>query len=52
MKPIAILHEGNAKKTHDNDLISLLIQHLKLDISLVDFGYQLNTEQNRQVARM
>jgi hypothetical protein len=28
MKSIWILHEGNAKKTHDNALICLLIEHL------------------------
>ncbi len=28
MKSIWVLHEGNAKKTHDNALICLLIEHL------------------------
>ncbi|HEY8038124.1 MAG TPA: hypothetical protein VIF37_21325 [Methylobacter sp.] len=37
MKPIAILHEGNVKPTHDNHLLGLLIRHLNLDIDLVDF---------------
>lgn len=30
MKSIYILHEGNAKKTNDNKLIKLLIEHLKI----------------------
>lgn len=30
MKSIYILHEGNAKKTNDNELIKLLIEHLKI----------------------
>jgi hypothetical protein len=37
MKPIAILHEGNSKKTHDNELLQSLIKHLALDVTLVDF---------------
>lgn len=37
MKSIAILHEGNNKKTHDKELICLLMQHLGLDMELVDF---------------
>lgn len=37
MKSIAILHEGNTKKTHDNDLIHQLIEHLHLNVELVDF---------------
>jgi hypothetical protein len=42
---LAILHEGNAKKTHDNNLIRLLIEHLALDIKLVDF-YGIGTKSN------
>jgi len=37
MKPIAILHEGNSKKTHDNELLQSLIEYLALDVTLVDF---------------
>ncbi|MDX8400494.1 MAG: hypothetical protein R8K20_09645 [Gallionellaceae bacterium] len=35
MKSIWILHEGNAKKTHDNALISLVIKHLSQTIPSV-----------------
>jgi hypothetical protein len=45
MKPIAILHEGNAKPTHDNHLIGLLIRHLELDIGQIDF-YGMGTKRN------
>ncbi|MCK5898099.1 MAG: hypothetical protein KAG06_03400 [Methylococcales bacterium] len=45
MKSIAILHEGNAKQTNDNDLISLLINHLELDIKRIDF-YGMNCKSN------
>jgi hypothetical protein len=45
MKSIAILHEGNAKPTHDNYLVSLLIQHLNLDNNLVDF-YGMGSKSN------
>ncbi len=34
---VAILHEGNAKKTADNELLRLLIQSLNLDESEVNF---------------
>lgn len=37
MKPIFILHEGNDKKTADNELIRLLMTDLGLDLNLVDF---------------
>jgi hypothetical protein len=37
MKSIFILHEGDEKKTNDNKLIRLLIEHLKLNIDIVDF---------------
>ena len=37
MKKVAILHEGNSKKTHDNELIKLLIQDLVLDDSIVEY---------------
>ena len=36
-KNIAILHEGNNKKTQDNELIKLLINYLKLDCNQVEF---------------
>ena len=45
MKRLAILHEGNAKPTHDNHLIGLLIQHLNLNINLVDF-YGMGSKRN------
>ncbi len=45
MKSIAILHEGNAKQTNDNDLISLLINHLGLDIKRIAF-YGMNCKSN------
>jgi len=42
MKPIYILHEGNAKKTNDNLLIRLLIEELnktnaKIDLNKIEF---------------
>lgn len=45
MKSLAILHEGNTKSSHDNDLITLLMQHLELDVSLVDF-YGMGSKSN------
>jgi len=37
MVRVAILHEGNAKKTHDNELLKLFITDLKFDLMQVDF---------------
>jgi hypothetical protein len=37
MVKVAILHEGNAKKTNDNELLKLLIQELELDSNRVIF---------------
>ena len=37
MVKVAILHEGNNKKTHDNELLTLLIGKLGLDIERVEF---------------
>ena len=37
MVKVAILHEGNAKKTHDNELIKLLIEELKFSLDKVKF---------------
>jgi len=37
MVRVAILHEGNAKKTHDNELLKLLIKDLNFDLMQVDF---------------
>jgi hypothetical protein len=37
MVKVAILHEGNAKKTNDNELLKLLIQELELDSDRVVF---------------
>lgn len=37
MVKVAIVHEGNSKKTHDNSLLRLLIEHLNLDIHRVKF---------------
>lgn len=45
MKSIAILHEGNAKKTYDNELITLLIEHLELNVQRIDF-YGMGTKSN------
>jgi len=50
MKSIYILHEGNAKKTNDNELIKLLLEHLKtqypeLKIEKVEF-HGMGTKSN------
>ena len=45
MKSLAIFHEGNAKPNHDNHLITLLMQHLELDVSLIDF-YGMGSKSN------
>jgi hypothetical protein len=37
MVKVAILHEGNAKKTNDNELLKLLIEDLGYDIEKVEF---------------
>jgi len=37
MVKVAILHEGNSKKTNDNQLLKLLIESLNLDIKKVKF---------------
>jgi len=37
MVKVAILHEGNVKKTYDNELLKLLIKNLGLDIDRVEF---------------
>ncbi|MDD5271481.1 MAG: hypothetical protein PHU14_02055 [Methylovulum sp.] len=37
MKSIVILHEGNEKKTADNELLHLLLAHLRLDIDAIEF---------------
>lgn len=37
MKPIYILHEGNNKKTNDNELIRLLVEDLELDDNKIDY---------------
>ena len=37
MVKVAILHEGNAQKTHDNELLKLLITDLGYDINRVEF---------------
>jgi len=37
MSEVAILHEGNAKKTNDNALLKLLMNELGLDIGKVKF---------------
>lgn len=34
---VAIFHEGNSKKTHDNELIKLLIKNLGLEIEQIKF---------------
>ena len=34
---VAILHEGNAKKTADNELLKLLLESLELDETQVKF---------------
>ena len=45
MKSIYILHEGNSKKTNDNLLLTLLIQHLELDINAINF-YGMGSKSN------
>jgi len=45
MKSIFILHEGNEKKTNDNQLLKLLIEHLKLDVDLISF-YGMGSKSN------
>jgi tRNA nucleotidyltransferase (CCA-adding enzyme) len=45
MVKVAILHEGNSQKTHDNELLKLLIENLGLNINKVEFfgmGYKSN----------
>ncbi len=42
---VAILHEGNAKKTNDNELLKLLISELNLNIEQVIF-FGLGTKSN------
>ena len=45
MVKVAILHEGNSKKTNDNELLKLLIEDLNLDLDRVEFfgfGYKSN----------
>jgi len=42
---VAILHEGNAKKTADNQLLKLLIEDLNLNMSLVKF-FGVGTKSN------
>ena len=37
MVKVAIFHEGNAKKTHDNELLQLLIEELSLPLENVKF---------------
>jgi len=37
MVKVAILHEGNSKKTNDNELLKLLLKELNLDIQRVEF---------------
>jgi len=37
MVKVAILHEGNSRKTHDNELLKLLLEELKLEINKVRF---------------
>jgi len=45
MVKVAILHEGNAKKTNDNELLKLLIQKLELDSNKVVF-FGMGTKSN------
>ncbi len=42
---LAIIHEGNNKKTNDNELIKLLIERLELDKTRVEF-FGFNTKSN------
>ncbi len=37
MVKVAIFHEGNAKKTVDNELLKLLLKELNLDINSINF---------------
>ena len=37
MVKVAILHEGNSKKTNDNELLKLLLKELNLDFNRVEF---------------
>jgi len=37
MVKVAIFHEGNNKKTHDNQLLKLLLENLALDVNKVKF---------------
>ncbi|MDD5372939.1 MAG: hypothetical protein PHO62_05895 [Sulfurimonas sp.] len=37
MVKVAVLHEGNAQKTNDNELLKLLIQDLSFDLDRVEF---------------
>ena len=40
MVKVAILHEGNAKQTADNNLLKLLVEDLKLDNQSIEyFGF-------------
>lgn len=40
MVKVAILHEGNSKKTADNELLKLLVEDLKLDNQYIEyFGF-------------
>ncbi|WP_299876611.1 hypothetical protein [uncultured Cocleimonas sp.] len=45
MVKVAILHEGNAKKTHDNELLLLLLDNLGLDEKNVKF-FGMGTKSN------
>ena len=42
---VAIIHEGNAYKSADSKLLTLLIKHLKLDIEQVEF-YGMGNKSN------
>ena len=45
MVKVAILHEGNEKKTNDKALLSLLIDNLELDINTIEF-FPFGTKSN------
>jgi hypothetical protein len=45
MNKLAILHEGNEKKTHDKELIVMLIQHLGFDEKKANF-YGMKSKSN------
>ncbi len=45
MVKVAIIHEGNSNKTHDNKLIKLLLENLKLDENKVQF-FGIGTKSN------